>query len=173
MTISPDELEALRRNSGIALSSDGVWRYRDARVPHPRVQELFHRGLELRADGQIILNVGKYWCYVTCESVARFVDGITLRPAEGTFSARLKGGFKVVAERPPRIAFDPDSRLFVWLPGQPVAVLTQQAHNAIIGHMDVSDQGQLELALGRVSWPVASLSATPEPDATFAGLVTE
>jgi len=166
MPLDPEVLEALRRNSGLTLGGEGVWRYHGSKVPHPRVQKLFHEGVEVRDDGEVVLHVGRLWCYVACDSVARFVDGIAFHADSGGFSARMKHGPVVAADVPPQLAFGPDERLYVWLPGQEVACFTRGAHQEVVGHLEPTDDDRgVELVIGSHRWPLPTLDEVPHPDA--------
>ncbi len=167
--LDPEVLDALRRNSGLTLSGDGVWSYQASKVPHPRVQALFHQGLVVNADSEVELHVGRTWCYVRCETVARFVDGVAIEA--DSFQARLRHGPTVAAGRPPNLALGPDERLYLWLEGQHVAVLTRSAHQQLVGHLEPAEEDPeaIRLRIGEAVWPVPILASIPEPGASRPG----
>jgi hypothetical protein len=154
------ELDQLRRRSGISLDADGSWRYRGADVAHPRVQALFHRGVAVRGDGEVTLAVGRMWCYVQCETVARFVDG--LRVQGDALVVRYRGGAtETVTE--PSLAAAPDGRFYLWAaPAGPPAGLGRVAASQVAGWVDEED-GQPVLRVGRRAVPIATLAAVPGP----------
>ena len=120
-TIPADALEAIRRNSGIGLTADGTWTLQGRPVANARVQALFHRGLGVRADGEVVLSVGARWCYVACAGVARFV--VAVRFGDAGLVARFEGGTVRTAPAP-IIGYAPDDRLYLWLaPDDPPALL--------------------------------------------------
>lgn len=131
--IPTEVLDALRRNSGIGLTRDGGFTLHDAPVPNMRVQALFHRGLTVRPDGDVVLTVGSRWCYVSCAGVARFVVSVRLTPAG--LVARLKGG-AVFTAPDPVIGYGPDDRIYLWLtPEDPPALLLRAAHQDLLGRV--------------------------------------
>ena len=71
------DLEAIRENSGLTLSADGVFLLHGVPVENPKVQELFSKGLEVRDDGRTLLRVGAQWCYVAPEDTSIIVVGVT------------------------------------------------------------------------------------------------
>ncbi len=157
-------LDALRRNSGLRLDRDGDFFFHDRPVENPRVQRLFHRHLEVRADGDVTLTVGPQWAYVACETVARFVDAMALE--EGALKARLRHG-DVVSSSAPRLGFAPDDRCYVWLTEDgPPAVLTRAAHQALASLLEErGDELVLPLTGGDVV--VATLGRPPTPGAAW------
>ena len=128
--MDPDVLEALRRNSGLRLDGEGNFHFHDRPVANPRVQSFFHERLSVRPNGDVVLTVGPQSAYVACETVARFVDAITL--VSGRLKARLRTG-RVIMASAPRLGFAPDGRCYVWLAdGELPAVLTRSAHQALV-----------------------------------------
>ncbi len=87
--MDPVELDHLRRHSGLRIDRLGNWWFRGKRVEHPRVQALFHRGLEVTDQG-LVLRVGPQWAFVeTVDDTAWFVerldaDGLRLLSGERT-----------------------------------------------------------------------------------------
>jgi hypothetical protein len=77
------DLENLRRNSGISLDRDGRFHHEGSPIENDRIQTLFRASLEVREDGEVLLRVGKQWCYVHCEGVALFVRSVCRREGEG------------------------------------------------------------------------------------------
>ncbi|MCA9518166.1 MAG: hypothetical protein KC635_24680, partial [Myxococcales bacterium] len=110
-------LEALRRNSGLSLSDEGVFSFHGSEVPNPRVQALFHRGLAVRDDGEVTLSIGGKWAYVAVATVARFVSGLAARA--GQLEARFLGDV-IRAVAPDAFAIGPDDRVYAWFDGDPV-----------------------------------------------------
>jgi hypothetical protein len=138
-------LEALRRGSGIAVDADGVFTQQGRLVEHPRVQRLFHQGLSLREDGEVVLRVGPWWCYVTVARTAFFVaslrqvrgeDGV----AEGGWEALLLGG-RAVPLAGAVLGYAPDERLYLWAEGlSGPAVLLRQAHMQVMEALGASQE---------------------------------
>jgi hypothetical protein len=173
MESEPEWLDALRRNSGLALSKEGVWLYRGRPVDNPRVQTLFHRGVALRDDGEVILRVGRMWAYVESDGPIRFLRAVTGldRLGEGAPRGRLLDGTELalVPDRgePTVAGWGPDERLYLWLEGVVgPAICLREAHQALAARIE-EEGGALVLNLGsgdrtgdrRV--PVALLQAIP------------
>lgn len=95
MSLDPDRLDWLRRNSRVTLDREGRFYFQGALVEHPRVQRLFHRGLRPAEGGAIVLQVGEQWCYLeSVEDTAWFVekaavagDRVLLTLADGSTEA--------------------------------------------------------------------------------------
>ena len=153
-------LEMLRRDSGISLSADGVFHYRDAPVENTRVQALFHQGLSVREDGEVILSVGKMWAYVQVATVATFVAGLR-RDAQG-LHLRLRSGRTLLAATPV-LASAPDARFYVWPgPGEGVSCFDASAHRALIGLLELREE-TLGLTVGSKWCPVEEIGEIPHP----------
>lgn len=159
--MDPVLLEALRRGSGLRLSAEGELSFQDEPVTHPRVQDLFHRGVSVRADGEVILQVGTQWAYLECETVAHFVDSVAVR--DGALEISLRG----TQERRctgPRIGMAPDDRFYLWAEvGDAPAVLTRKAHHQVSELLRDDGAGGAVLDLGDSHVVVESLDARPGP----------
>lgn len=154
-------LELLRRHSGLTLSKDGAFAFHGAPVENPRVQALFHRGLSVRGDGEVVLSVGRQWAYVACEGVTRFVDRLSVR--EGTLRLVLRGGQKELAARP-ALAVAPDDRIYLWSDETAApALLGRQAHHQLSELLVEGRDGVPSLRLATGVAPVAALPAAPGP----------
>ncbi len=156
--MDPEILEALRRDSGIRLDAEGGFHHRGGPVANPRVQALFHRGLSVREDGEVVLTVGHRWCYVACAGVARFVEALRFG-AEG-IEARTRGA-GVVAAASARFGYGPDDRVYVWLPGQDgPALLLRPAHLTLLTRVD--ERGLIDLG-GGARTALVQLARVPGP----------
>ncbi len=164
--MEPALLEALRRNSGLRVDGNGDFFFHERPVENVRVQGLFHRHLAVRDDGEVTLTVGTQWAYVVCETVARFVDAISLE--QGVLKARLRDGQHVV-EAAPRLGFAPDGRCYVWLgEAQHPAVLNRPAHQALAELLEV--RGEIPgLPLASGFSVVATLAEVPSAAAQWPG----
>jgi len=157
--MDPLLLEALRRGSGLLLSADGEISYQGEPVTHPRVRELFHRGIVVRADGEVILQVGEQWAYLECETVAHFVD--RLSADDSGFLVAFRGGeLRCCPE--PRLGMAPDSRFYIWTtPGSAPAVLTRRAHHQVAEALEEDRAGRAVLVLGGRRLTVEDLRGAP------------
>lgn len=166
-------LEALRRNSGLALDPEGRWRYGTGFVENERVAELFHAGLAVRPDGEVTLTVGKMWAYVKCEGPAFFV-----RSVRGREVALLGGGTRSLGVDAV-FGWGPDERLYLWVGGQPPAKVLRTPHQALVagvyevgdvGEVDETDvgsgsgSGRLVCRVGDLEIPVVKLAERPGPN---------
>ncbi len=153
--MDPEWLEALRRKSGLALSREGVWLYHGRPVDNPRVQAMFHRGVAVRADGEVTLSVGRMWAYVESDGPVFFVRAVAgLDSPEPTVRLlgervlplvpRAEGAAATVA------GWGPDERLYLWIDGLAgPAICLREAHQALIGRIEERDGGHaLDLGSG-------------------------
>ncbi len=122
-------LEALRRGAGLAVDVEGCFTMAGRPVEHPRVQRLFHAGLALRADGEVTLTVGPWWCYVAVARTAFFVEALRRREGcAGAWEAVLAGG-RAVALEGAVFGYGPDDRIYLWSDGLAgPAILLRPAH---------------------------------------------
>lgn len=161
--MDPEVLEALRRKSHIHLDADGRFHWGTQLVPNPRVQALFHRGLELRADGEVVLQVGRMWCYVTAAGLVRFVDGFSL--TDGALVARLRDGTHHSAPRLAVAAGDGGSwRFYVWPDDGGPALVARSAHGQLAGWLEpdpTAPEGRLVLPQPAGALQVAPLAEPP------------
>lgn len=124
------DIERLRRSSGVRLGADGVFMRGARPVENERVQRLFHAGVAVRADGEVVLQVGKAWCYLETEGVAYFAERAEVRAGEVWLTLIGREG----AVGPARVGYGPDDRFYAWIAGLrgPVALL-RDAHQALSG----------------------------------------
>ncbi len=155
-----DALELLRRNSGLRLDRDGVFHFHGGLVESPRVQALFHRGLSVRRDGEVVLRVGEQWAYVKCEGVSRFVE--RLRGGAGGLEVTVRGAVDMVVCVEPQLGFAPDDRCYLWDgQGGDVAVLLRPAHHALASLLVSGPDGEPVVAIGERRLRVATLRRVP------------
>lgn len=159
----PEWLEALRRNSGLSLTRDGVWMYGALPVESPRVQAMFHQGVAVRDDGEVTLSVGRMWAYVKTDGPAFFVRaviGLDGRPA----AMRLLGDREAPLASASIAGWGPDDRLYLWLSGlaprEVPAVCLREAHQVLAAHVEERERGHV-LALGDLTLPLVMLAEIP------------
>lgn len=153
-------LEALRRNSGLALDPEGRWRYGTGFVENDRVSELFHQGLAVREDGEVTLTVGRMWAYVKCEGPALFVRAVRGRTFE------LLGGRTFEASADTVFGWGPDDRLYLWVDraAGPARVLRAPHQALSVGLVGLEGTGGgLRCRLEGLEIPVQMLAAVPGP----------
>lgn len=158
---SEGELEELRRRSGVRLGSDGAFTYRGRPVENERVQELFHRGIDVRADGQVTLTVGRFMAYPEVEGVARFVRRVSW--GDGAGRAELVGGHGVGLGAAV-IAYAPDDRFYIWFDGlRGPACALRDAHQALAGRIAEDPDGVGGEVLVLTEIPSANAPAPRSP----------
>lgn len=159
----PEWLEALRRNSGLALTRDGEWRYGTRTVESSRVQAMFHRGVAVRDDGEVTLSVGQMWAYVKTDGPAFFVRAVNVGEAHGP-TLRLLGERVLPISEVVSAGWGPDDRLYLWLRGLAAQVLPavclREAHQALIARLEERERGHV-LAFGDREIGVSMLPAIP------------
>lgn len=157
-------LEALRRNSGLALDPEGRWRYGTGFVENERVAELFHAGLAVRPDGEVTLTVGRMWAYVKCEGPAFFVRSVRGRDVE------LLGGRTLALGAEAVFGWGPDERLYLWVKDQPPAKVLRTPHQALVAGLEEvggaarPGGARLVCRVGDLAIPVLRLSESPGPN---------
>ena len=160
--MDPEILEALRRNSGLRLDASGVFRFHQRPVQNPRVQDLFHRGLAVREDGEVTLTVGTQWAYVACDGVARFVA--RLRVDDEGLLLLLRGHEAELRCERPVVGFGPDGRCYVWPADDAApALLLRTAHHQLTELLAERDEGGVELPLPGGGVLVQELPVSPGP----------
>ena len=73
-------LERLRRGIPLRMDARGNFTLGEEPVTHPRVIEVFRRGLDITPAGEHQLHVGNQWCYLTIEDCPLRVTAVL--PAE-------------------------------------------------------------------------------------------
>ena len=106
-----ETVDYLRRNSGLRLTREGVFIFHGDVVPNPRVQTLFHSGLDIETEGDVTLTVGEQWAYVECDGVARFIDWFDM--SGDALHVLLKGGARSRCTEP-HLGYGPDERFYLW-----------------------------------------------------------
>ena len=163
--MNSEALDYLRRHSGLSLSEEGVFFFHGQVVPNPRVQALFHSGLEVRPDGDVTLTVGSQWAYVSCAGVARFIDSVGVT-AEGLVIS-LRGHERAVSANP-FLGISPDERFYFWEAKKgPPAVFTRSAHQQLAGLLSNCVAGRLKLNLASHDVPVITLRRNPRAHEVF------
>jgi hypothetical protein len=127
--VDAQALELLRRNSGLSLDGDGTFFFKGEIVPNPRVQQLFHRGLDIRPSGEVTLSLGKVWAYVKTAGVARFVTSLVKN--DRWVEIHLQDGVALKSECP-RVVMGPANRFYLWEEADSYpAILLRRAHHEL------------------------------------------
>jgi hypothetical protein len=175
--VEPEWLEALRRNSGLALDEEGRWRFGAGFVENERVSELFSAGLAVREDGEVTVTVGAMWAYVRCAGPA-FLVRTMRRDASGAVVFGLAGGRELGVDAIAGVGWGPDERLYLWLDGAALgapgtgarpALVSRVVHQALIAGLDDVD-GRLTLAIAGRRFEVRRLSERPGPASALPGV---
>ncbi len=144
---SHNALEARRRQSGIAVTSDGVLTYGGRPIENDRVVALFYQGLDVRADGEVTLTVGRFWCYPEVAGVARFVRRIS--PDDDGGRAVLADGREIPLAGA-ALGYASDGRFYLWFDDvRGPALALRDAHQAIAG-LVADDPNAVGLAIGEL-----------------------
>jgi hypothetical protein len=194
--VEPEWLEALRRNSGLALDAEGRWRYAAGFVENERVSEMFHQGVAVRPDGEVTLTVGKMWAYVKCEGPAFFVRAVKKAGADGDAAGPLGAqypqhpqhavdpqhpqhpqqrvvelaGGREIALAGATFGWGPDERLYVWLQGvDGPALLLRTPHQGLLAGLEEKTGGGLRLIAAGESFDVVRIPERPGPAAPRPG----
>ncbi len=151
--MDPERLEAIRRNSGLALTADGIWMWGTRPVENPRVQAMFHRGVDVRPDGEVTLSVGQMWAYVACPGPAFFVQTVGRKASDGDSpTAGADPMLRLLGEREvplfaeahplPVAGWGADERLYLWVHGVGgVAICLRDAHQALTERLEEGPDG--------------------------------
>ena len=75
-TLDPQTLERLRRGIPLRLDRTGHFHLGDEPVTHPRVHAAFLAGLDISAAGELTLQVGNQWCYLTVDDCPLRATGV-------------------------------------------------------------------------------------------------
>ncbi|MEC9072502.1 MAG: hypothetical protein VX938_09000 [Myxococcota bacterium] len=149
------------------LSADGDLSYQGEPVTHPRVQSLFHRGVVVRADGEVILQVGEQWAYLECETVAHFVE--RLATDERGLLVTFRGG-EARSCPEPRLGMAPDSRFYLWSSrGEAPSVLLRLAHHQVAEALEEDASAGAVFVAGALRLPVEELTGIPGVADRWAG----
>jgi hypothetical protein len=141
----------------LSLDVDGRWHFGTRLVENERVQELFHAGVEVRPDGDVVLRVGKMWCYVKCSGPAFFIRRFDWERGE----VELAGGRRLKCE-PVRIGWGPDDRLYLWLGSLPgPAICLRAAHQDAIARFRWRDNAPSLACDAERAWPIEVLETSP------------
>ncbi len=99
MPIDAETLERLRRGIPLKMDARGEFTLGEEPVTHPRVIEVFRRGLDITAAGEHQLHVGNQWCYLTIDDCPlRATAVLASRRGARPLDLRLDDGRRVPLE---------------------------------------------------------------------------
>jgi len=136
------DLDAIRENSGISVTTDGVFLHHGAPVENEKVQQIFSEGLEVREDGRTILRVGPQWCYVSPMDTALIVLGLS--GGQGTDPVvRFNTGAREILD-PEQLWVSEKDVLYAWvLGGRVLARFSRNAYHQLFSeYYDVQEGGE-------------------------------
>lgn len=144
-------LDALRRSLDLHLDAEGTWHHEGVPFTHPRLVELFDRGLDVHPDtGEPTLRIDDKWCYVRVDDVPFLVRALSESP-EG-LDARLNTRETVAL--PAGLVFEAvGDRVYLQLDARRRARLTRPAQAALARWL-IEGDGGLEVRAGGRRWPV-------------------
>jgi hypothetical protein len=147
MQLTPEQLELVRRASGLSLDAEGDLLHEGAPIAHPGLHGLFQRGLDVTERGEAIVRIGAQWAYVRTAGTPFVVQRLRA-DADGLELA-------LNTERVVRLAWpdvhwtlagEHELRVDLPEPGH-VARLGRRAWHAIADDLDVADDGGIWLTL--------------------------
>jgi hypothetical protein len=146
-------LNALRRSLDLRLDAEGTWYHEGVPFTHPRLVELFDRGLDVHPDtGEPTLRVDDKWCFVRVDDVPFLVRALTA--TDHGLEARLNT--RETLSLPADLAFEMvGDRVYLQLDPRRRARLTRPAQAALASWL-VEREGALEVRAGGRRWPVVA-----------------
>lgn len=160
--LDPELLERLRRGIPLRLDRQGGFWHDGEPVSHPRVLELFRRGLDVNERGEPQLHVGEQWCYLTVDDCPLRV--LRVRP-EGERAAErlllfLDDG-RVLPLDPSTLWEEPDRGLRCAVPaarsGRPLSArFTNTAQMDLVPYVDLEATPRPRLLVGPTPTPIPS-----------------
>ncbi len=146
MMPSPQQLELLRRASGLTLDAEGELQHEREPIRHPGLHALFQSGLDALPSGEAIVRIGDQWAYVLTPGSPFVVQ--RARPVDGTLELVLNTGETVrLPMADVRLRLHGEHALTVALPGRE-ARFGRRAWHALAEGLDVADDGAVTLQLG-------------------------
>lgn len=158
------DLDAIRENSGISVTVDGVFLHHGSPVENAKVQQIFSEGLEVREDGRAILRVGPQWCYVTPLDTVHIVLGLS--GPQGTDPVvRFNTGAREKLN-PEQLWVSEKDVLYAWVQdGRVLARFSRTAYHQLFSeYYDVQEGGEgwaISTAHGPVDIPQHSRAGIP------------
>lgn len=134
-----ERLEIFRRSVDLRLDGEGRWYHDGTPFEHPRLIELFDRGIDVHPEtGEPILRVGGKWCYVRADDTPFVVRA--LRHSGDELLARINTGEQVP------LALDAlstaDDHVYAQLDARRRARLDRATQNGLAELLDEDEDGQ-------------------------------
>ena len=153
------DLEEIRRNSRIHLDRQGRFHHAGEAVEHPGVHRALCQGLAIREDGEVTLQIGEQWCYLTVEEPPQFV--VSVRAAEagsphpGAWELTLLNG-DVERLDPGTLFHVGDEDLYcMTTEGRACARFLRDAYHRLAEHLQEAPDGEgIALVLGERIVPI-------------------
>lgn len=154
MQLTPEQLELVRRASGLTLDAEGELLHDGDPIAHPGLHDLFQRGLDVTERGEAIVRIGGQWAYVRTPGTPFVVQ--RLRADDAGLELMLNTGARELIAWPDlHLRLHGEHELQVKLPGRKhVARLGRRAWHGIADGLDVAEDGQIWLDLGGRRVPV-------------------
>lgn len=158
--IDPELLERLRRGIPLRLDRLGAFWHDGEPVSHPRVIELFRRGLDVSELGEPQLHVGAQWCYLTVDDCMLRV--LRVRPEGERAAERLLlylDDARVLPLDPATLWEEPDRGLRCAVPsqrsGRPLSArFTNIAQMDLAAFVDLDASPRPRLLVGPTPTPI-------------------
>ena len=147
-----------REDSGIRLDRELGWWHDGEPIEHPRIIEAFNRGVRVRDDGRVTLELGDDWCFIEVEDCAFAVTAVDV--SEGSrLSVRLSDRTAEWLDQD-TLALDGDA-LTVMVKGRRARARFSRDAQAQLGDFLEAREGRLVLRVGERVWPTP-LPAPPD-----------
>ena len=154
MPPSAEQLELIRRASGLTLDAEGELRHEGDPIVHPGLHALFQSGLDALPTGEAIVRVGDQWAYVLTPGSPFVVQ--RLRVVDATLELLLNTGETVpVPVGDAHLRLRGEHELTVRLPHAPhVARFGRRAWHALAEGLELTDGDEVWLQLGAHRLPI-------------------
>lgn len=148
MPPSPQQLELIRRASGLTLDAEGELQHEGDPIRHPGLHKLFQSGLDVQPTGEAIVRVGEQWAYVLTPGTPFVVQ--RLRVAGDDVALDLNTGETVqLPAQNVQLRLRGEHELTVALPKPGhVARFGRRAWHALADGFDMTEGGEVWLHLG-------------------------
>ena len=137
-----------RLDSGLVLDPEGRWFHDGAPVEHPKIVEVFNRGIERAPDGRYLLRVADDWCWVEVQGTPLQVLSVRV---DGEVTATYSNG-RVEPLRPETLRLR-DGVLVCCAASGMEARFGRAAQAALAGLLEEED-GRFVLVVAGRRWPI-------------------
>ena len=149
-----EKLEIFRRSVDLRLDLEGRWFHDGVPFEHPRLIELFDRGIDQDPEtGETILRIDGRWCYVRAEGSTPFVVRRLRSTDEGLF-ADLNTHQRLSV--PPDGFYAEGEHIYIRFPDR-TARLSRAAQAMLIPWLEEDEAGRAVVVTANGRWLVATV----------------